>query len=172
MRSVTLPPGLMQRPLAPGDEPAVAAVMAAGQLADIGEVVIEEADIVSDWQRPSYDVGASTIGIFDGGGLVAYAELSGGDRGDAAVHPDYRGLGSAPTSPPGCRRKPEAGLKAIGMPVLKGSPGDRLLEHLGYRVRWTSWVLAPPRDGPSKTGLTPGLRHPHRHRFGDRPPGP
>src|SRR5687768_17672007 len=26
----------------------------------------------------------------------------------------------------------------------KGSPGDRLLEGLGYRVRWTSWVLALP----------------------------
>ncbi len=128
MRSVTLPPGLMQRPLAPGDESAVAAVMAAGQLADIGEVVIEEADIVSDWQRPSYDVGASTIGIFDGGGLVAYAELSGGDRGDAAVHPDYRGRGIGSHLAAWMQEQARGrGLKAIGMPVPKGSPGDRLL---------------------------------------------
>ena len=27
------------------------------------------------------------------------------------------------------------------MPVPQGSPGDRLLEALGYRVRWESWVL-------------------------------
>ncbi len=30
------------------------------------------------------------------------------------------------------------------MPVPQGSPGDRLLEDLGYRVRWTSWVLKLP----------------------------
>ncbi|MET0696335.1 MAG: GNAT family N-acetyltransferase [Acidimicrobiia bacterium] len=145
MRTVKLPPGLMQRPLAPGDEPAVATVMAAGQLADIGEVAIEEADIVSDWQRPSYDVGASTIGIFDGDRLVAYAELSGGDRGDAAVHPNYRGRGIGSHLATWMQEQARGrGLKVIGMPVPEGSPGDRLLEGLGYRVRWTSWVLALP----------------------------
>ena len=145
MRRVKLPPGLTHRPLAPGDESAVAAVMAAGQLADIGEVVIEEADIVSDWQRPSYDVGASTIGVFDGDRLVAYAELSGGDRGDAAVDPDYRGRGIGTYLASWMQEQARGrGLKAIGMPVPKGSPGDRLLEGLGYRVRWTSWVLALP----------------------------
>ena len=30
------------------------------------------------------------------------------------------------------------------MPVPQGSPADRLLEHLGYHVRWTSWVLRLP----------------------------
>ena len=145
MRSVKLPPGLMKRSLAPGDESAVTAVIAAGQLADLGEVVVEEADIVSDWQRPSYDVGASTIGILDGDRLVAYAELSGGDRGDAAVHPDYRGRGIGSHLAVWMQEQARGrGLKAIGMPVPKGSPGDRLLEGLGYRVRWTSWVLALP----------------------------
>ena len=145
MRSVKLPPGLMQRPLAPGDESAVTAVIAAGQLADLGEVVVDEVDVVSDWQRPSFDVGASTIGILDGDRLVAYAELSGGDRGDAAVHPDYRGRGIGSHLAAWMQEQARGrGLKAIGMPVPKGSPGDRLLEGLGYRVRWTSWVLALP----------------------------
>ncbi|HJQ92415.1 MAG TPA: GNAT family N-acetyltransferase, partial [Acidimicrobiia bacterium] len=98
-----------------------------------------------DWQRPSYDVGASTIGILDGDRLVAYAELSGGDRGDAAVHPDYRGRGIGSRLAVWMQEQARGrGLKAIGMPVPKGSPGDRLLEGLGYRVRWTSWVLALP----------------------------
>ena len=140
-----LPPGLVQHPMAPGDESAVTALIAAGQLQDVGEVVIEEADVVSDWQRPSYDVAASTIGVFDGDRLVAYAELSGGDRGDAAVDPAYRGQGIGTFLANWMQERARArGLQVIGMPVPKGSPGDRLLEHLGYRVRWTSWALALP----------------------------
>ena len=160
MRGMTLPAGLTKRALAPGDESALTAVMAAGQLADIGEIVIEEADIVSDWQRPSYDVGASTIGVFDGDRLVAYAGLSGGDRGDAAVDPEYRGRGIGTYLATWMQELTRArGLEVIGMPVPEGSAGDRLLEGLGYRVRWTSWVLALPQgrtieDRPLPPGYT------------------
>jgi GNAT superfamily N-acetyltransferase len=144
--------------MALGDESAVAAVIAAGQLEDVGEVVIEEADIVSDWQRPSYDVAASTIGAFDGDRLVAYAELSGGDRGDAAVDPAYRGRGIGTFLANWMQEQARArGLQVIGMPVPKGSPGDRLLERLGYRVRWTSWALALPEGEVIQAGpLPPG----------------
>jgi len=88
-----LPQPLTERPLVASDAAAVTDVMAVCELADLGEVMIEEADIVGEWQRPSYDVSANTIGVFDGDRLVAYAEASGGDRGDAAVHPDYQGRG-------------------------------------------------------------------------------
>eukprot|EP01032_Pedospumella_encystans_P001159 gene1159-1344_t len=90
---LALPPGLTQRALTLADAAAVTAVMAAQELHDVGEVVIEEADIVADWQRPSYDVAQGTVGVFDGDLLVGYAEVGGGDRGDAAVHPDHRGRG-------------------------------------------------------------------------------
>ncbi len=154
-----LPPSLTHRALAPGDESAVATVMAAGQLVDIGEVVIEEADIVSDWQRPSYDVATGTIGVFDGDRLVGYAELSGGDRGDAAVDPDYRGRGIGTYLASWMQEKARGrGLEAIGMPVPEGSPGDRLLEGLGYRVRWTSWVMALPEGRDiEERALPPGF---------------
>ena len=55
--------------------------------------------------------------------------------------------------PPGHRHRPrplaqdaarEHGYTAIGGPVPEGSDGDRLLEKLGYHVRWTSWVLQLP----------------------------
>jgi GNAT superfamily N-acetyltransferase len=36
------------------------------------------------------------------------------------------------------------GGTVIGSPVPQGSPGDRLLEKLGWYIRWTSWVLALP----------------------------
>ena len=36
------------------------------------------------------------------------------------------------------------GLDVVGMSVPEGSAGDRLLESLGYFVRWNSWVLQLP----------------------------
>ncbi len=151
-----LPSGLSTRSLTLGDVGAVLAVISAEQLADLGEIVIDEADIVSDWQRPSYDVRDSTIGVFDGDRLVAYAELSGADRGDAAVIPDYRGRGIGSYLARWMQeRGRERGLHVIGVPVPKGSPGDRLLEDLGYRIRWTSWLLALPEGKAIGDGARP-----------------
>ena len=139
------------------DSRAVFEVMAAQELHDTGEVAIEEADIVGDWQRPSYDVSASTFGVFDGDRLVAYAEYMGSSRGDAAVHPDHRGRGIG-TALAGWMqaRARAAGESVVGMPVPQGSAGDRLLDALGYHVRWNSWVLqlpegatVPERDLPA-----------------------
>ena len=152
--SLDLPAGLTSRPLVMSDARAVFEVMAAQELHDTGEVAIEEADIVGDWQRPSYDVSASTFGVFDGDVLVAYAEHMGGDRGDAAVHPDHRGRGIG-TALAGWMqaRARAAGASVVGMPVPRGSAGDRLLEALGYQVRWESWVLQLPEGAtvPDRT---------------------
>lgn len=140
-----LPAGLTTRPLVPSDASAVTAVIEAEELADVGEVVIEEADIVADWQRPGYDVSAGTVGVCDGDRLVAYAELGHGGRGDAAVHPDYRGRGIGTWLAGWMRQRGrETGCAVIGMPMPQGSPGDRLMEAMGYHVRWTSWVLQLP----------------------------
>jgi len=140
-----LPDDLTARPLTPEDARAVFEVIAAQELADIGMVEIEEADIQADWGRPSFDVAGSTTGVFDGDRLVGYAEVSGADRGDAAVHPTHRGRGVgtalAGWMQDAARRR---GSTVVGMPVAEGTPGDRLLEQLGYRVRWTSWVLKLP----------------------------
>jgi GNAT superfamily N-acetyltransferase len=140
-----LPAGLTTRPLRKTDARAVFELMEAQQLADIGVVAIEEADIVSDWARPSHDLGARSVGVFDGDTLVAYAELMGADRADTSVLPSARGRGigtwlAAWLLELGRR----LGSRVVGMPVPQGSPGDRLLEELGFRVRWTSWVLALP----------------------------
>jgi GNAT superfamily N-acetyltransferase len=140
-----LPEGLTSRPLQQSDARAVYQVMAADQLDQLGHAEIEEADIVGDWGRPSFDVAASTMGVFDGDHLVGYAEVTAADRGDAAVHPDYRGRGIGTALALWMQhRARETGQSVIGMPVPEGSHGDRLLEALGYRVRWTSWVLKLP----------------------------
>jgi ribosomal protein S18 acetylase RimI-like enzyme len=142
---LSLADGLTSRPLTMGDARAVFEVMAAQEQEDLGKVEIEEADIVGDWQKPSFDIAASTVGVFDGDALIAYAEANSSGRGDAAVHPSYRrrGIGTALA-----RWMPERtgtlGGTVIGSPVPVGSPGDQLLEKLGWRVRWTSWVLTLP----------------------------
>src|SRR4051812_17526013 len=142
---LALPAGLSQRPLVLADARAVYEVMAAQEQHDLGEIAIEEADIVGDWQRPSYDVSAGTFGVFDGDRLVAYAEHMGADRGDAAVHPEHRGRGIG-TALAGWMqaRARAAGASVVGMPVPRGSDGDLLLQALGYHVRWESWVLQLP----------------------------
>lgn len=140
-----LPEGLTTRPLEKTDAHAVFVLMAAQEQEDIGEVAIEEADIVSDWAKPSHDLGARSVGVWDGDTLVAYAELMGADRADTSVLPSHRGRGIGTwlahwLQDLGRR----VGSSVIGMPVPQGSPGDRLLEELGFRVRWTSWVLRLP----------------------------
>ena len=140
-----LPNGLTARPLQMSDSRAVFEVMAAQELAEVGEVVIEEADIIGDWQRPSYDLAASSVGVLDGDRLVGYAEVAGSFFGDAAVHPEYlgRGIGTQLSIWKRALAK-ERGLEVIGMSVPEGSAGDKLLESLGYFVRWNSWVLQLP----------------------------
>ena len=142
---MTLPEGLSSRPLAITDARAVFEVMAAQELADVGEIVVDRADIVADWQRPSFDVAECTVGVFAGDQLVAYAEVSSADRGDAAVLPEFRGRGIGGWLARWMQAKAhDRGAEVIGMPVPQGSAGDRLLKSLGYRVRWTSWVLRLP----------------------------
>jgi ribosomal protein S18 acetylase RimI-like enzyme len=69
----------------------------------------------------------------------------GGDKGDAAVHPAYRGRGiGAALARWMQERARAAGATVVGMPVPQGSAGDRLLEALGYRVRWETWELYLP----------------------------
>ena len=149
MTSVELPDGLTARPLVMDDARAVFEVMASQEKHDIGTVEIEEADIVGDWQRPSFDISASTIGIFDGDRLVAYGEVGGDQRSDAAVDPAYRGRGLGSAVAAWIRDTARArGETVIGMPVPQGSPGDQLLASLGYHVRWESWVLELPPDRP------------------------
>jgi GNAT superfamily N-acetyltransferase len=137
--------GLTTRPLEKSDAHAVFVLMAAQEQEDIGEVAIEESDIVSDWARPSHDLGARSVGVFDGETLVAYAELMGADRADTSVLPSHRGRGIGTWLAHWLQDLGRSiGSNVVGMPVPQGSPGDRLLEALGFRVRWTSWVLTLP----------------------------
>jgi len=157
---LTLATGLIARPLTLADAPAVAAVIAAFEISALGKALIDEADIVGDWNRPSFDLASATVGVFEGPDLLGYAEVGSAGRGDAAVHPDHlgRGIGSALATWMQATARAQ-GQHEIGMPVPQGSPGEELLRSLGYRVRWTSWLLALPEgrglaDQPLPQGYT------------------
>ncbi|GAA3819863.1 GNAT family N-acetyltransferase [Nocardioides panacisoli] len=146
MPAISLPADLTTRPLRPSDTYAVWEVIAAQEKHDIGSVEIEEADLVAEWQRPSYDLAGSSIAVLDDDRIVAYAELMGGDRYDAAVLPSHRGRGIGTWLAAWIRDLARSrGSQVVGMPVPEGSDGDRLLTELGYFVRWTSWVLRLPQ---------------------------
>lgn len=145
MVAAALPPGLSVRPLALADARAVYELMAAQELADVGFVEIEEADIASDWQRPSYDLGGSSLAVLDGERIVGYVEHLGEQRYDAAVLPSHRGRGIGTFLAGWVQDLARSrGVAVLGMPVPQGSAGDRLLAALGYEVRWTSWLLRLP----------------------------
>ena len=120
--------------------------MAAGDLVDAGEVVIEEADLVADWSMPSFDIATSTVAVVGPDDeVVAYAEVTAGDRAAMAVRPDHRAVGlEEPLARWIRERAGEAGSDVVGMPVAAGSQPDEALAALGWEARWTSWVLSLP----------------------------
>ena len=141
-----LPEGLTTRPLRTTESSALFELIAAQERHDTGSVDIEEADLISDWALPGYDLAASSIGVYADERLVAYAEHLRGDRVDAAVHPEHRGRGIGTWLAAWLRtHAKERGATVIGMPMPEGSDGDRLMAALGYSIRWTSWVLELPQ---------------------------
>ena len=140
-----LPAGLTAAPYTADDLDAVFAVAAAQQQHDIGRVDVEAADFEADWQRSSFDFATMTMGVYDGDTLVAFGELIGAGRGEAGVLPANRRRGIGTTLARWLEDAARAqGYTEIRGPVPEGSDGDRLLEKLGYPVRWTSWVLQVP----------------------------
>jgi ribosomal protein S18 acetylase RimI-like enzyme len=148
--------GLTVRPLGQNDAAAVATLMGACEQHDVGEVLIEEADIVGDWQRPAFDLATQTVGVLDGDRLVAYAEVYKARWAHGAVDPAYRGRGigtalSRWTRAVGAR----GGGTVVGQPAPGDSAGERLFAALGYRNLWTSWVLEMPAGQTIEAQPTP-----------------
>src|SRR5204863_52800 len=92
-------------------------------------IVLADADQAD---RPTH-----AVGVVDGERVVAYAEIVGPKRGDAAVHPDFHGRGIGTWLAHWMQdRARELGHPEIGIPVPVGSPGEALMRGLGYHERW------------------------------------
>lgn len=155
-----LAPPLTQRPLRPDDAATVCGLVRRCEEHDIGEPQLDLEDIVSEWQRPSFDLATQSIGVYDGDTLIASAEVSLGRRADADVEPAHRGrgIGSALVAwTEQVARDCDGSL--VGQSVPEGSSADRLLRAHGYEEMWTSWLLALPVDTAlSAPALPDGVR--------------
>ena len=141
-----LPPGLTARPLTLDDLDAAFAVYSAAELEDAGHVALEPEDLAGDWARPSFDIAADSIGVFDGERLVGAAEVTrGGSRSEGAVLPGDRGRGIGSWLVTWIEHRAKAmGSGRVGQVAPDGSLPQRLLLQRGYRLGHTSWVLELP----------------------------
>jgi mycothiol synthase len=146
-----LPAGLGARPLTLADAEAVVAVMHQTERRTLGRELVEAADLVADWQRPSFDLATESVGVLDAdGALVAYAEVYAGERAEVFVADAVagRGVGTA------LLRWTWAVAQARGSAVVGQTVPDTHAEALalfaahGYEHRWTSWILRFPDDVP------------------------
>ena len=142
----TFPPASPAAPLQHDDAHAVFEVMAAQEAADLDEVMIEEADIVGDWAHPSFDI--QLVARSASSTATAWSPTARSGRPAGATRPSTRRTAAEVSARPSRgwmqANAREREIPEIGMPVPLGSPGDRLLEALGYRVRWESWGLELP----------------------------
>ena len=146
--TIDLPDGLTSRALDVPDAAAVVDVIRAEEVVDLGEAEMTADDVVGDWQQPRFELTTSTVGVFDGPLLVAYGDVSDGDAAYAAVLPDRRGQGIGTAIARWSQAQARSnGVATISSNVPEGSAADRLLDRLGYRVRWTAWDLELPEGG-------------------------
>jgi GNAT superfamily N-acetyltransferase len=164
-----LPDGLTTRPLTLDDAAAVAELIAAEEAHDVGEADTTLEDIVSEWGRPSYDVTASTIGVFEAERLIAYADLVRPDFAFTGVLPAHRGLGIGTALADWLETLARnRGGELLSTQVPAARAADRLLAARGYRVRWTAWDLELPEGAevsaqPLRAGYSIRDAETHEH---------
>jgi ribosomal protein S18 acetylase RimI-like enzyme len=139
-----LPANYRDRPAIEGDLEAVTAFVAAYEQVVLGEVLIETEDVASDWRRPSFDLSADCVLVFEGDSLLGHAEVFLPDRrAEVNVHPARRGMGLGTwllgwTE----RRSREAGAPHVRQTVSDDDAGGAaLLGARGYAAEHTAWIL-------------------------------
>jgi mycothiol synthase len=163
---MVLPAGFTVRAAAAEDLAAVAAVFAADDIDDVGEVVLDADFIGSAWNRSGFDLATDAWVVVDGAGtLVAYAHAmrDGPDVVDSwgLVHPEYRGQGLGPVLLD--RIEERAGQLLAGVPNAKFrqsvNAGDRaaaaMLEARGLRLVRHFWHMGIDLEGSVNAGHTP-----------------
>ena len=138
-----LPAGLAAGPLAPEDAPAIAALWAACEAHDDGRVEIVEADVVSWFGSPRWDLARDSVGLRADGRLVAMGVQLGFGSTFVHVHPEWRGRGLGTW----LLRWSQDAARAMGadhtaQPLsVDEHAAIALLEGDGYEPRYEEWLF-------------------------------
>jgi mycothiol synthase len=151
--------GFATAPLTPADASEVARVWRACEAHDDGEARETEDDFVGTTKRPSTDLERESIGIRDGGELVAFGWLIGKRYAFVHVLPSHRGRGLGAwllrwTQDAGR----ELGRRETCQTVSENEHAAiALLEADGYERRWAEWdfEISLERE-PEPPRLPPG----------------
>jgi GNAT superfamily N-acetyltransferase len=152
--TLDLPSGLLARPATVEDADAIVELVAACEIDADGVVEVDDGDVAPGFDRHDFDPELDTLLVFDGGDLVAWAELYRW-RGEADVRPSHRGrgIGAALLGWTEARSR-ELGDARVGQTKSDGNTAARdLFLANGYGPEWTSWMIwialeerpAPPR---------------------------
>jgi len=161
-----LPAGFTVRAAAADDLEAVAAVFAADDIDDVGEVVLDADFIGSAWNRSGFDLATDAwVVVDDAGTIVGYAHAM-RDRPDVVdswglVHPTHRGQGLGPVLLDGIEGR--AGQLLAGVPDAKFrqsvNAGDRaaaaMLQARGLGLVRHFWHMGIDLDGPVQASRAP-----------------
>jgi ribosomal protein S18 acetylase RimI-like enzyme len=149
---IELPDGYAARPASMADADGVAALIAACELEDDGEVEVDAGDMRSSWERQSFDPGRDAVIVELGGEPAGWAQVFKARRAEADVHPHHRGRGIGSALLAWTERRAQgSGGALVGQTVTDASAGAaRLFEARGYGPLWTAWILriALDRDPP------------------------
>ena len=121
---------------------------------EFGAPDFELDDLITDWNRPGFDLAEDAVVIVDGERIVAYAAFAKRDYVVAYVHPELRNreLGAELVAWSEQRAletlAPGEALR-LGQVVTADHAGARsLLERHGYEPVRTYWRMEMPLDGP------------------------
>jgi mycothiol synthase len=148
------PAGLELRAPTREEAQAVTDLVVACDIEELGEPDFELDDLLTDWNRPGFDLQRDAVIAIDGARIVAYAALVRRDYADVYVHPDYRGRGIGAELLAWSERRTLAALEPgetvrLGQVVTSDHAGARrLLERAGYEPARTYWRMEMAFEGP------------------------
>jgi GNAT superfamily N-acetyltransferase len=141
---MNLPDGCIARPLTLDDVDETVAMVNRCELIDLGELMWERADLLSDISVDGFDVDRDWIGVFDGPTIVAWAFLQGLRALWIDVAPEARGRGIGTALRRwAIDRARSRGNVRIGQTILdERTDVIDALRTDGFTPRHTSWIDA------------------------------